>query len=587
MKERLRGIRVLFGLSALSALLVSPVSTIAETDAEAKIRLEAQRVEYEVIAGKSIKQLQQFRREETATLKTGETVVLTHLNPAINTWILLEVIGSNGKKAGVYHIENSDPTVQRVSLAMEPAVHVVIEGGVSTYRCVPWSKDSAHLKRARASDLPFAPICGGRLFLRNKVRGSRTNLEATSQFLRDNVWLGENLVGFVKDTFFRDSHLETAEEVEGELSGLAPTGLVKADLETTPIVTARIGLQLEGAPDGRVTMGAWYPVSDMPGVFATTLQPKVISKSILSEKGKANALSHIEGRAQAYFAAFDLTQFDIGYEVGTVHPRVNWSPRPSGAGRNWNIPGPDGINNTAPVISLGIVSPSVAGRMAATFTAGYKREHGAFRYGAYATENHGTHYGFVVHGVVLSKLQPNLSTLYVLDDGTIGMKTWTKEDDKLLPRIRFARQNGVALVERDPESDRSVPGPLVRHWGPGNWSGSAKAELRTLRAGACMREAEGKQFLIYGYFSTATPSAMARSFQALSCDYAMILDMNAIEHTYLAVYVPKAGALQTQHLVPGMAAVDKKQRDGTRIPRFVGFSDNRDFFYLTRREEVE
>lgn len=88
------------------------------------------------------------------------------------------------------------------------------------------------------------------------------------------------------------------------------------------------------------------------------------------------------------------------------------------------------------------------------------------------------------------------------------MKTWTEEDNAMLPRIRFARQNGVPLVED------GIPGPLVPpHWGgPGNWSGSAEAKLRTLRAGgACMKEANGKQWLIYGWFSTATPSAMARA----------------------------------------------------------------------------
>jgi hypothetical protein len=234
-----------------------------------------------------------------------------------------------------------------------------------------------------------------------------------------------------------------------------------------------------------------------------------------------------------------------------------------------------------------MVNPAKAGRVVATFTGGYKRDHGAFKYGEYTFENHGTHYGFIVHGVVESKLWPNLSTFYILNDGTIGMKTWTKEDDKMLPNIRFARQNGVALIEADAESGKPVPGWLVPHWGPGNWSGSAKAELRTLRAGACLRHAEGKQFLIYGYFSTATPSAMARTFQSLSCDYAMLLDMNALEHTYMAVYVRKNGALQTQHLVKGMAVIDKKQRDGSRIPRFIGYSDNRDFFYLTRREDAK
>jgi hypothetical protein len=59
----------------------------------------------------------------------------------------------------------------------------------------------------------------------------------------------------------------------------------------------------------------------------------------------------------------------------------------------------------------------------------------------------------------------------------------------------MARQNGVPLIEN------GVPGDRVTSWGGGNWSGSAEANLRTLRAGACMRTVEDRQFLIYAYFS--------------------------------------------------------------------------------------
>ena len=48
----------------------------------------------------------------------------------------------------------------------------------------------------------------------------------------------------------------------------------------------------------------------------------------------------------------------------------------------------------------------------------------------------GKHYGFIEKGVIYSKLKTELSTLYVLDDGTIEMKTWTEADDALLPHPR-------------------------------------------------------------------------------------------------------------------------------------------------------
>jgi len=575
------------GIAIGGLLAVSGQASAEETLAE-KLRKETQRAEYEAVETKTIVELQQFRETSSLETETRQSITLTQLNPVINSWALMGVANGNVGKQIVYHIENGDPAGQKISLESKPKAHLAISGKTGVYRCIPWQGERSQLVRARDSGLPFSPICGGRIFVRNKVRGSRTNLEATTEFLRDNIWLGEDLVGFVKSSFFKDSKMETLEQVAFKTEGIAPKGLIKARLEgEPPVIRARVGFRLNGAPDGKMAVGAWYPLTDVPGMYAATMQPRLISREILSDKGTANRLDGIESQALSYFIAFDLSLYDVGYELGTDHPRIDWSSRPSGAGRNYKIPGPDGVKSPSPVVNLGMVSPSQTKKTVATFTGGFKRDHGAWRFGPWATQNHGTHYGFIVHGVVESKLQNELSTFYVLDDGTIEMKTWREEDNKLLPRIRFARQNGVAIIERNAETGVSMPGPLVPNWGGGNWSGSAEADLRTLRAGACIREQDGQKFLIYGYFSTATPSAMARTFQAFSCDYAMLLDMNAVEHTYLAVYARKDGALQTQHLVPGMAQIDKRNSDGNPIPRFLGFSDNRDFFYLTRREESE
>ena len=69
-------------------------------------------------------------------------------------------------------------------------------------------------------------------------------------------------------------------------------------------------------------------------------------------------------------------------------------------------------------------------------------------------KNHGSHYGFIENGVVFSKLQPGLATIFVLDDGSVEMKTWTEADNKLLPGIKHARQNGVPVIEFDEASNR-------------------------------------------------------------------------------------------------------------------------------------
>jgi hypothetical protein len=251
--------------------------------------------------------------------------------------------------------------------------------------------------------------------------------------------------------------------------------------------------------------------------------------------------------------------------------------------RDAAMPGPDGIADAAPLVRTGMVAPSRRPGVVATFTGGFKREHGAFRYGELAGRNGGSHYGFVEQGVVFSRLVPGLSTLYVLHDGTLGMKTWTEADDALVPRVRDARQNGVPLVETPDGATRPAIGALVGRWGPGNWSGSADEQLRSLRAGACLIEAEGRRHLVYGWFSTAVPATMAQVFRSAGCRHAMHLDMNALEHTYLAIHLRDGDRLRTTHLVRGMAQLDLEARGGT-VPRFLGFPDDRDFFHVRRRE---
>ena len=91
--------------------------------------------------------------------------------------------------------------------------------------------------------------------------------------------------------------------------------------------------------------------------------------------------------------------------------------------------------------------------------------------------------------------------------------------------------------------------------------------------------------MIYGYFSGATPSAMAQVFLAYGCRYAMLLDMNALEHTYMALYRRQGDRFSTQHLIAGMSVLDEMV-GGQQLPRFVAFADNRDFFYLSAQRRA-
>lgn len=579
--EIARAAALCLGLSALTGGAVAQ-----STDVQ-----EVRRAEYDAVQPKSVIELQMFRDTAEAVLPgdPGRHLRFISLNPRVNAWFLLQTGTAEKPAQESYHIENPDPAGQAVGFAAGGDPALELTRGGETFACRPWEGDPAPLAAARDKGIPYAPICDGRLYLRNKASGSRTALEATTEFLRDHVWGGERILNLAKDTLFKDSEMETAEVLGMADEGRAAVGpgaaAILETLDARPVIGHQMDISVHGAEPGRMAAGLWYPVKGLKGVYAGAYQPRWVPKAIHDGPGTASWLDSVESRANGYFVAFDLSAFDLGFAVGTDHPGVGWSDRPPYSVRPRGLTGPDGFNTVAPLVRLGMVNPDVADRVVATFTAGFKRPHGAFKYGDYREVDYGKHYGFIENGAVLSKLWPKLSTLYVLDDGTVGMKTWEEEDSALLPRIRFARQNGVPLVVTDPETGLPVPGDRVTQWGPGNWSGSAEAKLRTLRAGACMKRHEGRDYLIYGYFSTATPSAMARTFQAYGCNYAMLLDMNALEHTYLALYARNEDGMHVQHLVPGMGLIEKKARDGNLILRFLGFVDNRDFFYLTPKED--
>ncbi|WP_397542654.1 hypothetical protein [Roseovarius salis] len=539
--------------------------------------LARQWAEYEADRPKSILEIQPFRRAAAVTAADGTEIKLTSLNPGFNTWFLLDIATGTGYgQSRTYHLELTDPAETTLSLRAGDVPALIFERDGVTERCTPWAGRTSELAQARESRLPFAPVCNKQAFVRNEVRGSRTSREAVAEFLRDNVVFGESIVGLIKGSFYEDAYMSSGEVIAGGNAGDVADALGKAKLSQHPVFRAYFGFDLEGA-EGGTQAGSWYAVKDAPGIYASAMQPGMIHPDVLDGPGRTHRLDTVERRADVYLVAFDLSRFELGYVPGTDHPRLNWSSRPSGAGRNPRLPGPDGFNTSDPVVRTGMLSPALTDQVAATFAGGFKRDHGAWRAGEKAFTNYGHHYGFLANGVLFSKLHPGLSTIFVLDDGSIHMRKWQKEDQELLPRVKFARQNGVPLIEN------GVPGAQVTSWLGGNWSGSAKAELRTLRAGACMKTVNGRKFLIYAYFSTVTPSGMARTFQAYGCEHAMLLDMNSQEHTYMALYQKQDGRLAPQHLVRGMSAIDSRARDGSPIPRFVGFADNRDFIYLLRK----
>jgi len=528
---------------------------------------------------RSVVEFQPFRASLHDTAADGTALRLTALNVGMNAWFVLET--GAGRGARTWHLENAAPDL--FALRLDGGA-LVVDSAAGAVTCTPWTGE---LEAARQSGLPYAPICDQRLFLRSPGSGSRTARESVAEFLRGYVPFGESIITLIKDTLYEDAFLQSSQILDEAEAGESVAILGRAQLRSHPVMRSNLRVELLGTEPGRMEAGAWYAVAEAPGIYASVVQPGMVAPDILNRRNETNGLDGVENNADVHLFAFDMGRFDMGYEVGTDHPAVNWSPRPSGGGRT-NLPGPDGFANLAPLAMTGMLNPVQLDRVAAIFAGGFKREHGAFRAGPMSQSNSGHHYGFMVHGTVLSRLQPGLATMIIRDDGAVEMRTWTEADTFLLPRIRFARQNGVPLIAPGPD-DAPVAGEHVRSWMLGNWSGSAEAQLRTLRSGACMRRVEGRQFLIYGVFSSATPSGMTRVFQAYGCDYAMLLDMNSLDLTYAAIYTrsPGVDGFEVAHLDRRMAESDTRARDGRMIARFVEAPDNRDFFYLLRRGERE
>jgi hypothetical protein len=533
---------------------------------------------------KSVIDLQPFRQSSSLQIKSKAgadgVATLINLNPAINVWYVLQVAWS-GRSPAAYHLENPNPRSAKILLDEKYPSGIIIAEGANRHTCEIFATDV--LDQAKAAPRIFDPLCDGRLYLRNPAKGSRTSLETATEFLRDHIWGGEKIIG-LGHVLMGDMNRETgklASEAHMAPSAnqvnLPLSARIDRAFADRLLSSANLGILTDGSLKGGLKPGEWYPASGNPGIFVSILQPILIDPAILaSDRKSVNALDSVEASALCYLIAFDLDRFDLGFALGTEHPRVDWSAQVLPQMRNPGLPGPDGLGNLNPLIATGLVDPQNASKTVATFTGGFKRHHGAFKYGDLALQNSGSHYGFMENGVVFSKLQPGLATIFVLNDGAVVLKTWTEADNSLLARIKHARQNGVPLIES------GASGPLVNRWGAGNWSGSENGKLRTMRAGAGLQTTGRKRFLIYAVFSDATPSAMARVFQGYQCDYAMLLDMNALEHTYLAIYRRTASQMFVDHLLKGMSVLEKSE-SGQIVPRFVGYADNRDFFYMMRR----
>lgn len=559
-------------------------------------------------SAKNVVDFQPNKSETSVTFPSSSgsaaTARLINLNQGIGTWFLLGVKWSPEVQEKFYHIENWQTGIVTVNLTTDG---VNGNWGSQRYECKLFDDNSSDSikaadKKGEVEKRPYVEICSGKLRLRRTGNPAFAGAqEWGANFLRNNLGsFGESIVDTYKE--HKDNQGESGQIVRGggtaaNVAGAPAEAQVSDRYKNVKIRVPQLDIALrQGSAD--VNPGAWYPIKNQENIYFSAMKPAWVHESLLSShSSRVRPFDGTEEGALDYLVAFDLNHFNVGWSHGARLPGVGWSKRNDHSTAT-GLAGPDGFATTSPLAMSGALSNVHFTRLAATMCGGFQRHHSAFKMGEFSQKNYGSYYGFLQEGVVLSNLNPGLATFIIYNNGAVEMKTWEEEDYKNIPTIRYARQNGVPLIEPD-QNGQGIPGRLVGDWGGGNWSGTGEVTnkegevvragglLRSQRAGACLLESQGRSYLVYGYFSAATPSAMARVFQSYGCKYAIHLDMNSAGQGYLGLFSGEGNAKFTEHPVKEMAGRDTKISIGGQIvpaPRFVGKPDEADFFYILRKK---
>src|SRR5271157_4048905 len=138
---------------------------------------------------KTVIELQPYRETNSIEIKGAQAedglATLTNLNPTIGVWHLLRIKWRKDATEEVYHLENAGPRTQKLLLDQSNPHGLLIAEGEKRFRCDLWgTQPHSILKQAKSSGAAYIPLCGGRLFLRNPVKGHRTKIELVTEFLR-------------------------------------------------------------------------------------------------------------------------------------------------------------------------------------------------------------------------------------------------------------------------------------------------------------------------------------------------------------------------------------------------------------------
>src|SRR4030042_6802672 len=179
--------------------------------------------QYKTLKSKTIFELQPFRTTSSIKIRTkaGEQgeATLVNLNPYINTWYILTIHWDKSSSPIIFHLENPMPYFNTYFLDATNPYGIVIKTIKINYTCNLWLAFQTGLfEETRKSSLPFTALCGGYLYVRNKIKGNKTINESATDFLRRHVPGGENISKLFKENIYKDKFARTSKITKNKKS---------------------------------------------------------------------------------------------------------------------------------------------------------------------------------------------------------------------------------------------------------------------------------------------------------------------------------------------------------------------------------
>jgi hypothetical protein len=270
--------------------------------------------------------------------------------------------------------------------------------------------------------------------------------------------------------------------------------------------------------------------------------------------------------ARLYLIAWDPRRLELRMEAGLRNPTSATGLRGPGA-----IP----------------PRPAVLRRLVAAFNGGFQSTHGDF--------------GMMVERKVYAPAKPWAATVARMRDGSTGFGTWDGAEPygRHPEQIDSFRQNLTPLVEDG----------VFNPWKRGSWGGgtgyykATGAKAQTWRSGLCLHQSG---HVMYALGNPIDGPTMGKAMQRIGCSYGMELDIN-ITHVgfdYIQALGPDekdppgAESFRPERMFsargkwPGLPSFRYLMRVSIRgtsnmpFPRWTGRADDREFFYLLKRDAL-